>query len=47
MPSANFTEHAMELNMELGLLLHGGGLPAQVASHFDGLIAAGVLQRVG
>jgi len=45
--SANFTEHAMELNMELGLLIHGGDFPEQVARHFAGLITAGVLRRVG
>jgi len=44
--SANFTEHAMELNMELGLLIHGGDFPEQVARHFAGLITAGVLRRV-
>jgi cardiolipin synthase len=43
--SANFTEHAMELNMELGLLIRGGDLPSQVARNFDALIAAGTLQR--
>ena len=44
--SANFTEHAMELNMELGLLIRGSALPAQVARHFEQLMAGGVLRGV-
>jgi phosphatidylserine/phosphatidylglycerophosphate/cardiolipin synthase-like enzyme len=41
--SANLTEHAFTLNMELGLLVTGGPLPMQVEAQFDRLIAAGVL----
>ena len=44
--SANLTEYAFTLNMELGLLVTGGELPAQVESHFERLIEAGVLGRV-
>ena len=33
--SANLTEYAMHLNMELGVLIRGGELPKQVDAHFD------------
>ena len=41
--SANLTEYALSLNMELGVLIRGGPLPRQVEDHFSGLIAAGEL----
>ncbi len=44
--SANFTEYAFTINMELGLLLTGGKLPGQVERHFDRLVEAGQLERV-
>jgi phosphatidylserine/phosphatidylglycerophosphate/cardiolipin synthase-like enzyme len=44
--SANFTEYAFTLNMELGLLITGGKLPTQIESHFDQLIEASQLVRV-
>lgn len=44
--SANLTEYAMELNMELGVLIQGGGLPKRIASHFDELIARRVLVEI-
>ncbi len=44
--SANFTEYAFTINMELGLLLMGGKLPGQVERHFDRLINLGALIRV-
>ncbi len=37
--SANLTEYAFTINMELGTLITGGKLPRQVESHFDWLIA--------
>jgi phosphatidylserine/phosphatidylglycerophosphate/cardiolipin synthase-like enzyme len=40
--SANLTEYAFTINMELGLLITGGKLPGQVESHFDLLIAKGI-----
>lgn len=40
--SANLTEYAFSLNMELGLLISGGNLPAQVEAHFDRMIQTGV-----
>lgn len=44
--SANLTEYAMSLNMELGTLIRGGPLPGMVATHFARLIESGVLRRV-
>ena len=36
--SANLTEYALSLNMELGLLVRSGDLPARVTTHLDRLI---------
>ena len=44
--SANLTEYAFTINMELGLLVTGGPLPWQVEEQFDRLIGMGVLERV-
>ena len=44
--SANLTEHAFTINMELGLLIHGGHLPKQIEQHFDRLIAKKMLISV-
>jgi phosphatidylserine/phosphatidylglycerophosphate/cardiolipin synthase-like enzyme len=44
--SANLTEYAFTINMELGVLVTGGSLPGQVQEHFDRLIGAGSLSRV-
>ncbi len=44
--SANFTEYAFTINMELGLLVSGGKLPDQVDAHFDTLIAQACLLRL-
>jgi phosphatidylserine/phosphatidylglycerophosphate/cardiolipin synthase-like enzyme len=41
--SANLTEYAFSLNMELGVFVSGGDLPGQVEAHFDRMIHAGVL----
>lgn len=43
--SANLTEYAFELNIELGVLLTGGEAPEEAAAHIDSLIRLGVLQR--
>jgi phosphatidylserine/phosphatidylglycerophosphate/cardiolipin synthase-like enzyme len=45
--SANLTEHAFTRNMELGLLITGGHLPAQVEVHFDRMIHTGILVKAG
>ena len=44
--SANLTEDALLLNMELGLLIEGGKLPPQVENHFAELRSAGILRSL-
>ena len=44
--SANLTGHALNLNMELGVLITGGSLPRQVGEHLRGLVRGEVLRRV-
>ncbi len=41
--SANLTEYALTRNMELGLLVQNGPVPARVAAHFQQLISNGTL----
>ncbi len=43
--SANLTEYAMTLNMEMGILIESGELPRQVEKHFERLIELRVLQE--
>jgi hypothetical protein len=43
--SANLTEFALALNMELGLLVRGGDLLSQVVDHLRRLIESGILTR--
>jgi phosphatidylserine/phosphatidylglycerophosphate/cardiolipin synthase-like enzyme len=44
--SANLTDYAFTLNMELGILITGGSLPGEVESHFFQMIQAGVLENL-
>lgn len=44
--SANLTEYALSLNMELGVLIKGGVLPRNVSEHFRRLIEDGILKRM-
>jgi phosphatidylserine/phosphatidylglycerophosphate/cardiolipin synthase-like enzyme len=44
--SANLTEYAMTLNMEMGLRVRGGDQPAQVEAHLMRLVEQGVFQMV-
>ncbi len=44
--SANLTEYALALNMELGLLVRGGGLPSRVVGHLQRLMNEGTLVPV-
>ena len=44
--SANLTDYAMNLNMEMGILLTGGNLSEQAQCHFDDLISNGVLVQI-
>jgi phosphatidylserine/phosphatidylglycerophosphate/cardiolipin synthase-like enzyme len=43
--SANLTDYALEMNMELGLLVHGS-LPRRLAEHFKQLIVRRVLMPI-
>jgi phosphatidylserine/phosphatidylglycerophosphate/cardiolipin synthase-like enzyme len=45
--SANLTEYAMNLNMELGVLVQGGNLPGQVERHFEQLMELKVFEPIG
>ncbi|MBX9686380.1 MAG: hypothetical protein K2X27_06730, partial [Candidatus Obscuribacterales bacterium] len=44
--SANLTEHALNLNMELGIVVRGNNIGKQITEHIDLLISHGVLHRV-
>lgn len=44
--SANLTEAALERNMELGVLIRGGNLPAAIDRLIDALLESGELQAV-
>jgi phosphatidylserine/phosphatidylglycerophosphate/cardiolipin synthase-like enzyme len=44
--SANLTEFAMSLNVEIGLLISGGLVPRQAADAFSKLIHSGVLREI-
>ena len=44
--SANLTEYAFTLNMELGVLIKGGHIPGDIDRHFDRLIEERVLVPV-
>jgi phosphatidylserine/phosphatidylglycerophosphate/cardiolipin synthase-like enzyme len=44
--SANFTDYAFTINMELGLLVTGGKRPGEIERHFEKLIEAGQLVRL-
>lgn len=44
--SANLTEYAMTLNMELGVMIYGGPLPGQVAAHLQRLVEMGVFRLI-
>ena len=43
--SANLTAHAMEKNMEAGVLIRGGDLPTQLQDHLDGLVDVRTILR--
>jgi len=44
--SANLTAYALELNMELGVLVTRGDAPRRVKEHFEELVRRGVLEMV-
>jgi cardiolipin synthase A/B len=41
--SANLTGHAMEKNMEAGVLIRGGSLPAKLQKHLEALVTIKIL----
>lgn len=43
--SANLTEFAMTLNVEMGVLVDGGRVPARLAEHIRELLDHGVFRR--
>ena len=43
--SANLTDYALNLNMELGLLIKRGTVPADIANHFNRLICENILEK--
>lgn len=43
--SANLTHYALNLNMELGVCITGGLLPAQIHAQFERLILNGILRK--
>jgi phosphatidylserine/phosphatidylglycerophosphate/cardiolipin synthase-like enzyme len=42
--SANLTEHAIDANIEIGLLVRGGSIPHRLREHLESLIEAGDFQ---
>ena len=44
--SANLTEYAMTLNMELGVMINGGPSPERVAEHLGRLVEMGTFGRI-
>ena len=43
--SANLTGHAMEKNMEAGVLIRGGAIPLKLHKHLEALVTTKVLTR--
>lgn len=44
--SANLTGHAMEKNMEAGILIRGGTIPEKLHKHLDALVTTKTLGRI-
>jgi phosphatidylserine/phosphatidylglycerophosphate/cardiolipin synthase-like enzyme len=44
--SANFTEAAQKRNIEIGVLVRSDSFAERLESHFDALLASGVVLRV-
>jgi cardiolipin synthase A/B len=44
--SANLTGHAMEKNMEAGVLIRGGSIPIKLHRHLEALITTKTIERV-
>lgn len=44
--SANLTDYAMTLNMEMGVMIHGGDSPEQVERHLARLVEQGIFEKI-
>ncbi len=44
--SANLTDYAMTLNMEMGILVRGGEVPKQVGNHLLNLVEQGIFVKI-
>lgn len=44
--SANLTGHALEKNMEAGVLISGGHIPTDLRAHLNALVETKVIRRV-
>ena len=44
--SANLTQQAFTINMELGVLVQGGTMPSRVEKQFDQLLAKDILADI-
>jgi phosphatidylserine/phosphatidylglycerophosphate/cardiolipin synthase-like enzyme len=44
--SANLTGHAMEKNMEAGVLIEGGSIPSKLHRHLEALVTTKVLKHI-
>ncbi len=44
--SANLTGHAMEKNMEAGVIIEGGVIPVTLKNHLEALVAMNVVSRI-
>lgn len=44
--SANLTGHAMEKNMEAGVLVRGGATPRSLHRHLEALVTINVIEKV-
>ena len=44
--SANLTEHAIDANIEIGVLIKGGPLPERLRAHLISLIDSGVFREL-
>jgi phosphatidylserine/phosphatidylglycerophosphate/cardiolipin synthase-like enzyme len=44
--SANLTGHALEKNMEAGVLIRGGNIPSDLRAHLDALVETNVIHEI-
>ncbi len=44
--SANLTDYALSINIEMGLKIEGGDAPRQIAEQFVGMVEMGILEKI-